>query len=290
TLPALGFRKPLRMWSSVVFPLPDSPKINVCSPFRTVRSSKWKAWPWGYWYCMPSASTTACVASFIANSLSLQVSLFRMEVPMPTCNFINMDDDTDVVHISLTLAKHKTNTRLNNPSYPVNVQLTFSFDYCSEKLIHTMQLGKIQVWMAIVGMLLVTVSHAMGNGGTIEGTVVDAASGSPIDGATVSLLGTAQATVSASDGSFRLAGIQKGAYTLHVSYLGYVEARLGVAVAVGEASTVKVGLEASGEVMDEIVITTARSRGSDLALLAERHQSNLAVEKIGEQELAREGN
>lgn len=208
---------------------------------------------------------------------------------MPTCNFINMDDDTDVVHISLTLAKHKTNTRLNNPSYPVNVQLTFSFDYCSEKLIHTMQLGKIQVWMAIVGMFLVTVSHAMGNGGTIEGTVVDAASGSPIDGATVSLLGTAQATVSASDGSFRLAGIQKGAYTLHVSYLGYVEARLGVAVAVGEASTVKVGLEASGEVMDEIVITTARSRGSDLALLAERHQSNLAVEKIGAQELARKG-
>ena len=61
---------------------------------------------------------------------------------------------------------------------------------------------------------------------TLRNKVVDAANGSPIDGATVSVLGTPQGTVSASDGSFLLANIQDGEYTLHVSYLGYVEARL----------------------------------------------------------------
>src|SRR5690606_26774196 len=153
-----------------------------------------------------------------------------------------------------------------------------------------MQLGKIQVWVAFVGIVVATVSPAMANGGTIQGKVVDAANGSPIDGATVSVLGTPQGTVSASDGSFLLANIQDGEYTLHVSYLGYVEARLaGVVVADGYASTVEISLEESGEVMDEVVITTARSRGSDLALLVERHQSNLTVEKIGAQELARKG-
>lgn len=153
-----------------------------------------------------------------------------------------------------------------------------------------MQLGKIQVWVAFVGIVVATVSYAMANGGTIQGKVVDAASGSPIDGATVSVLGMPQGTVSASDGSFLLANIQDGEYTLHVSYLGYVEARLaGVVVAAGYASTVEISLEESGEVMDEVVITTGRRRGSDLALLVERHQSNLTVEKIGAQELARKG-
>ncbi len=153
-----------------------------------------------------------------------------------------------------------------------------------------MQLGKTYILTAFLGLFLMMESHATENAGSIQGKIMDAASGVPIDGATVNIVGTAQGTVSVSDGTFRFPGMHEGRYTLQVSYLGYVAIRVtDIEVVEGQSTSLEIRLEEAGEVMDEVVITTARSRGSDLALLVERHQSNMIVQKIGAQELARKG-
>lgn len=153
-----------------------------------------------------------------------------------------------------------------------------------------MRLGKTHIITAFLGLFLVMVSQAKVNEGGIAGKITDAESGLPIDGATVSLVGTTQGTVSISDGTFQFPGIHEGRYTLQVSYLGYVEMRIrDIDVAAGQSTALEIRLEQAGEIMDEVVITTARSRGSDLALLVERHQSSMAVQQIGAQELARKG-
>src|SRR5215475_7377225 len=56
--------------------------------------------------------------------------------------------------------------------------------------------------------------------GNIEGRVVDAASGDPVPGAKVIVLGTASETSTDRDGVFRLAGVSVGSQTLIITYLG----------------------------------------------------------------------
>src|SRR3546814_6483588 len=41
--------------------------------------------------------------------------------------------------------------------------------------------------------------------------------------------------------------------------------------------------------MDEVVVTTTRRRGSDIALLAEQKKASLVIQRIGAQELSRVG-
>ncbi|HEV7380629.1 MAG TPA: carboxypeptidase-like regulatory domain-containing protein, partial [Dyadobacter sp.] len=66
-----------------------------------------------------------------------------------------------------------------------------------------------------------SLSFAQAFNSTIRGTVKDADSGLPLEGATVKLLPGAEGTVSSSDGGFRFNGLQPGRYQLVISYVGF---------------------------------------------------------------------
>jgi len=70
--------------------------------------------------------------------------------------------------------------------------------------------------------------------GTIAGTVRESATGTPIPGASVTVQGLAEATTTQTDGTYALAGIPEGTYTVDVSAVGYETATQEVTVTAGE--------------------------------------------------------
>jgi outer membrane receptor protein involved in Fe transport len=99
-------------------------------------------------------------------------------------------------------------------------------------------------------------------GGSLTGTVTDAATGKPISYATVSVLDASGKAVNGGvcgdDGKFALPGIPAGTYTVQVTFLGYKdETRPGIVVpATGGAvalGSIKLGV--SAQALKEVVVT-----------------------------------
>ena len=88
----------------------------------------------------------------------------------------------------------------------------------------------------------------------VEGLVRDAATGAPLPGARVSVLGTAQAAVTHGDGSFHLTDLVPANYTLRVERLGYAGRSIEVAVG-GEGEVVAIELVASPIALEDLVVT-----------------------------------
>src|SRR5690606_6429656 len=122
------------------------------------------------------------------------------------------------------------------------------------------------------------------------GTVKDAATGEEIVGASLGIVGTTHGTISDDKGAFLLTGIPAGQYVFQVSYVGYSTIRIeDVVVKEGAETNLDINLEEAGEMMDEVVVTTTRRRGADIALLAEQKKASLVIQRIGAQELSRIG-
>lgn len=86
------------------------------------------------------------------------------------------------------------------------------------------------------GQVLVSLLLAPANGlkGTIGGNVVDANSGQPLNGATVSVIGTQTTTVTNPDGSYLLKNVPAGNPTVVAIYKGYRETRQAVGLKGGQ--------------------------------------------------------
>ncbi len=126
--------------------------------------------------------------------------------------------------------------------------------------------------------------------GIVKGLIKDAATNEIVVGASVSLVGTTSGTISDQTGTFLLTSIPSGQYVLQVSYVGYSTIRVeDIIVKDGAETILDISLEEAGELMDEVVVTTTRRRGSDIALLAEQKKASLVLQRIGAQELSRVG-
>jgi len=92
--------------------------------------------------------------------------------------------------------------------------------------------------------------------GTIVGTVTDKATGAPIAGATVLVKNTRRSGTTATDGTYRIAGIEPGTYTVRARYIGYVPLVVQVVVPEGGEVTADLGLTKSTQKLDELVTVT----------------------------------
>ncbi|MDB5095908.1 MAG: hypothetical protein JWM80_329 [Cyanobacteria bacterium RYN_339] len=96
--------------------------------------------------------------------------------------------------------------------------------------------------------------------GTVKGTVVDGLSHQPLDGATVSIVGTQNTTKSLSDGSYVLKGVPVGNPTVVAAMPGYRENRAPVAVQGGALAVLPFQLFPSGDAtrLGHTLVTTAK--------------------------------
>ena len=92
--------------------------------------------------------------------------------------------------------------------------------------------------------------------GVISGRVVDAASRAPLALAQIQLVGTTRGTVTADDGTFRIAGVRPGAYQVRVLRLGFQASAKPVEVTAGGTNELEFTLNPTA-VSLEVVVTTA---------------------------------
>ena len=91
--------------------------------------------------------------------------------------------------------------------------------------------------------------------GSIAGRVTDAATGGPLPGANVVLVGTTQGSSTDIDGRYVIAGIEPGTYNVQASIIGY-ETQIveNVSVATGELAVVDFTLREASLGLDEVVV------------------------------------
>lgn len=118
--------------------------------------------------------------------------------------------------------------------------------------------------------------------GSIQGTVTEAESGGPVQGARVTVDATAIGAVTGADGRYVLRNVPAGTRTVRVAMLGYGGANRSVAVTAGGTATANFALGADGLLLDELVVTA-------LGITREEREISTAVQEVSGEELERAG-
>ena len=126
--------------------------------------------------------------------------------------------------------------------------------------------------------------------GTITGKVVDATTGDELVGATVMIKDNKLGSVAKIDGSFRIANVPVGEYTLTVNYIGYTKVEIkGVKVTPAEVNKLNVSLQPEDVMTDEVVVTARALKTTGAALLKDRQKAGAMSDAIGAEEISRTG-
>ena len=91
--------------------------------------------------------------------------------------------------------------------------------------------------------------------GTITGRVTDAGGGTPLAGATIRVVGTANGAQTAADGRYTIRGVATGTVTLQVSRIGYTARTVTVAVTAGQPATADVAINQAALSLSAVVTT-----------------------------------
>lgn len=126
--------------------------------------------------------------------------------------------------------------------------------------------------------------------GRISGTVRDGKTDETLIGAAVKVLGTNKIVGTDTDGKYLLSGLAPGKYTLEASYVSYEAKQVAqIEVKANTTTTLHIKLVESSSTLSQVVIAGKANKESSAALLAERKNSTVVVQKIGAQELDRKG-
>jgi iron complex outermembrane receptor protein len=117
---------------------------------------------------------------------------------------------------------------------------------------------------ALAALVLAAAPAAVQQPGAIEGTVVAAAGGEPLAGATVRIGGPRTAVTDAA-GRFRFAGLPAGAYTLVARRVGRADGSASVDVRPGATASVRIALAEETLRLDELVVVSATREARRLA-------------------------
>lgn len=117
--------------------------------------------------------------------------------------------------------------------------------------------GGVLGMLAWLGLLaLPGVARAQATG-TVTGKVTDQQTGEPLAGARISLVANLTATVTRSDGSYRLT-LTAGSHEIRVNAIGFTTGRATVAVTAGGGATHDFALERAAVALTEIAVTGTR--------------------------------
>src|SRR2546428_11182719 len=106
-----------------------------------------------------------------------------------------------------------------------------------------------------LGALLVAPPLLAQQTAAVQGTVTDGASGAPISGAVVAIVGTTFQGVTNVLGNYRIAGVPAGAITIQVRRIGFKTLSAPVTLAEGQEFAGNYALTASVMQLEEIVVT-----------------------------------
>lgn len=123
----------------------------------------------------------------------------------------------------------------------------------------------------------------------IKGRIIDLESSIPIAGASLSINNHSNQSTTNDKGEFILVISKGGKYQIISSYLGYQSDTTLIDLPEGEVKEIQIALAPEFSSLSEVVVSRRREAHSELALLDERRNASLVMEKIGAQELSRKG-
>ena len=91
--------------------------------------------------------------------------------------------------------------------------------------------------------------------GTVAGRVTDQASGQPLVGARITIVGTSLVTSSRAEGRYQIPNVPPGQVTVRASLIGYAAASRSLTVGPGDTATADLMLVLSPYSLDELVVT-----------------------------------
>lgn len=138
-------------------------------------------------------------------------------------------------------------------------------------------------------VLLVATSIQQAFAGDILGTVIDTELNEPLYGAVIKVMNSQTGAVADLDGNFSIRNLKKGEYTLEISYLSFLTQHIQIQVPAKGAVNVKVEMKADNKSLDEVTVTARKNFELERILLAERKQSNIAIENLGAGEMSVKG-
>ncbi len=133
--------------------------------------------------------------------------------------------------------------------------------HCSSKT----RLLRRPLGLAAALLLLLGPRAAGAQSSSVSGFVVDAASGAPLELATVALRpdgGEARGAITNKDGSYLIPRLNAGRYVFQVTYVGYETYTDTLQLAAGQRTTVSVRLTPLAESLDEVVVQSERTTGA----------------------------
>ncbi|MDD5148964.1 MAG: outer membrane beta-barrel protein [Flavobacterium sp.] len=116
------------------------------------------------------------------------------------------------------------------------------------------------------------------DGSIIKGTVIEEATGKPLPGVQVIVVGTKLFTVTDSDGSFNLRKMEAGKYNLQFSLFSFSTKIISdVEVINNEATVLTVSLSEMNGVLDEVVIKTVKAKAESINSLLTMQKNSIRV-------------
>ncbi|WP_242509943.1 TonB-dependent receptor [Hymenobacter persicinus] len=123
-------------------------------------------------------------------------------------------------------------------------------------------------WLCVVLLTLSSLPLLAQNAGVIRGVVADSASGQPLPGVGVRLLGQPGGTASDALGNFRFSGLPAGTYTLQATALGYGTRTQVVLLKAGESRTISLSLPTAALSLREVTVSQPRDVNQSLAAIS----------------------
>lgn len=112
----------------------------------------------------------------------------------------------------------------------------------------------------------------------IKGTVIEEATGKPLPGVNITVVGTPLATTSDAEGHFSFRKMEAGKYNLEFSMFSFDTKIISeVEVINGEATTLTVSLSEKNNVLDEVVIRTVKAKVESISSLLTVQKNSVRV-------------
>lgn len=141
---------------------------------------------------------------------------------------------------------------------------------------------KMQARPLLIIVLLVIPFYLFAQTGIIAGKITDAGNNQALVGATVIISNTVIKTLADIDGQYRISNLQKGNYTLEVSYVGYSSKQItNVEVINNQVTSLNIVLEPlQNNTLQAVVVTTEARKESINALLITRKNAAVVSDAI----------
>lgn len=129
---------------------------------------------------------------------------------------------------------------------------------------------------------------AVAQTGSITGIVTDEKTKEPIIGASILVQGTSIGIAADMDGRFTIKNVPAGTHNLVVSFITYTTKTVeGVVVTAGQETEINIGLAEEASQLEEVVVSTTRSKNTDMSVVKAIRESKLVVSGISAEQISR---